>query len=138
MDREGLVEKAGKAICQERCAYMGEPPCWSLDTDDGGPYPWPAEACEPDCLSLARAALTPSEDARSAFRAAFSVVIQRIRAAERERCARVADGTSYHGRYRTWPWWANPDGSQGNREVESDVVRHADSIAAAIRSLTEE
>ena len=53
----------------------------------------------------------------------------------RERAAGVADGTTYHGRYRTWPWWANPDGSQGNRENESDVVQHADAIATAIRAL---
>ncbi len=53
----------------------------------------------------------------------------------RERAAGVADGTTYHGRYRTWPWWANPDGSQGNRENESDVVQHADAVAAAIRAL---
>lgn len=66
----------------------------------------------------------------------LAVVAPLIAAAERERCARMADGTPYHGRYRTWPWWANPDGSQGNRENESDVVRHADAIAAAIRALT--
>lgn len=68
----------------------------------------------------------------------YAAVAPLIAAAERERCARVADGTPYHGRYRTWPWWANPDGSQGNRENESDVVRHADAIAAAIRALSHE
>lgn len=55
-------------------------------------------------------------------------------AAMREKAAQVAGGTIYEGRYRTWPWWQNRDGSQGNRANESDVVQHADKIAAAIRA----
>lgn len=72
-----------------------------------------------------------------ALDAALAAVIPAIQNAALERAAVVADGVPYHGRYRTWPWWANPDGSQGNRENESDVVRHADKIAAAIRALKE-
>lgn len=52
---------------------------------------------------------------------------------EREACAVVAQGEDYHTHYRTWPWWKMPDGC-GNRSNESDLVRHADSIAAAIRA----
>ena len=70
-------------------------------------------------------------------RLALAAVAPAIEAAALERAAVVAEGISYHGRYRTWPWWANPDGSQGNREDGSDVVRHADKIAAIIRALKE-
>ncbi len=50
-------DRMARAICQERCAFMGEPACWQLDADDGGPYPWPNEHCdEPGCMALARAA----------------------------------------------------------------------------------
>jgi hypothetical protein len=70
--------------------------------------------------------LTPSEVAAREAAAA-----QEMRA----RCADVAVGKEYCGRYRTWPWWQNKDGSQGNRSGESDVVKHADAIAKAIAAL---
>jgi hypothetical protein len=48
------VEKAAKKICQEKCAFMGEPPCWD------GPFmdeEFPPPACsEPGCLAEAEAA----------------------------------------------------------------------------------
>lgn len=48
-----------RAICQERCAFMGQPACWQLDEADGGPYPFPPEDCDsPGCEALAEAALT--------------------------------------------------------------------------------
>lgn len=52
------VEKVAKAICAERCAYMGEPACWQLKEDDrGNPLPWPAPACDdPGCIAMAMAA----------------------------------------------------------------------------------
>jgi hypothetical protein len=68
---------------------------------------------------------------------ALAAVIPEIQAEALERAAVVAEGTVYHELYRTWPWWTNPDGSQGNRGEESDVVRHADEIAAAIRAMKE-
>lgn len=61
----------------------------------------------------------------------------RGREAEREACALIAEGAPYVGQYRTWPWWTNPDGSIGNRSNESEIVRHADKIAAAIRARKE-
>jgi hypothetical protein len=40
-----------RAICRERCAYMGEPPCWEVGA-------WPNEECdEPGCAALAEAAI---------------------------------------------------------------------------------
>jgi hypothetical protein len=40
-----------RAICAETCAYVGEPPCWSLPSD------WPNPDCdEPGCSALADAA----------------------------------------------------------------------------------
>jgi len=87
-------------------------------------------AWEVHCSTPAAANLSPES-----MRHALAAVLPLAVAEERAECAKVARGTPYHGRYRTWPWWANPDGSQGNRENESDVVRHADAIAAAIRAL---
>lgn len=53
--------------------------------------------------------------------------------AERKRCADVARGEVYKGRYRTWPFWpVQRDGTRGNRDNESDLVRHADAIAEEI------
>jgi len=54
-----------------------------------------------------------------------------------EEAARVAEGKVYKERYRTWPWWLNRDGSEGNRSNDSDIVEHADKIAAAIRALSD-
>ena len=51
------VDRMARAICRERCAFLGEPACWQLDDDDGGPYSWPPESCnEPGCVALATAA----------------------------------------------------------------------------------
>lgn len=55
---DGDVREAAMAICQERCAYMGEPPCWKIKNDHGIDLPWPAPACDdPGCMALAQAAL---------------------------------------------------------------------------------
>ena len=46
-------ERMARALCQERCAFMGEPPCWEVASDD-----WPNPHCdEPGCAALAAAAL---------------------------------------------------------------------------------
>jgi hypothetical protein len=58
-------------------------------------------------------------------------LIEAVRREEREACAEVAEG--HKGRYRTWPWWINHDGSEGTRN-DSDIVKHADQIAYAIRA----
>ncbi len=73
-------------------------------------------------------ALTPAEvDAR----------VKEARREALEEAARVAEGKVYKERYRTWPWWLNRDGSEGNRSNDSDIVEHADKIAAAIRALSD-
>lgn len=52
------IYHAAQAICQERCAYMGEPPCWQITDDNGEHLPWPPEACnDPGCLVMAEIAL---------------------------------------------------------------------------------
>ncbi|MCA6303673.1 MAG: DUF550 domain-containing protein [Phenylobacterium sp.] len=75
------------------------------------------------------------DDTTSAAAAHDARVREEGRRAGIEEAARVAEGRPYKGRYRTWPWWTNPDGSQGNRANESDLVQHADKTAAAIRAL---
>lgn len=45
-----------RAICQETCAYMGEPPCWKL-VEVGERVMFPPPTCdEPGCFALAEAA----------------------------------------------------------------------------------
>jgi hypothetical protein len=56
---EADIQKCARAICQERCAFMGELPCWRHADEQGKPLPWPAPACDdPGCIALAMAALT--------------------------------------------------------------------------------
>lgn len=57
-----------------------------------------------------------------------------IRAAAFEEAAKIAEGEVYKERYRTWPWWKHDADTIGNRDNESDLVKHCDDIAAAIRS----
>lgn len=53
---EKAVNFAARAICRERCAFMGEPPCWQV-TPEG--EAWPPPACsEPGCMAAARAAVS--------------------------------------------------------------------------------
>jgi hypothetical protein len=48
----GRVDAIERAICQERCAYLGEPPCWRVE-----PLQWPNPNCaEPSCRAFAVAA----------------------------------------------------------------------------------
>jgi hypothetical protein len=52
------IDRVARAICREKCAFYGEPPCFSLEDDDGNPVPWPNTHCdEPGCGALALAAL---------------------------------------------------------------------------------
>lgn len=61
--------------------------------------------------------------------------IARALLAERERAAKIAEGEVYAHRYRTWPFWpVQKDGTRGNRSSASEIVKHCDKIAAAIRS----
>lgn len=51
-DDQAAVEAIAKAICQEDCAFRGEPACWNID-----PGHWPPPTCdEPGCMAYARAA----------------------------------------------------------------------------------
>lgn len=53
-EKDETVEAVARAICAEKCAYMGEPACWSF-TEESFP---PATCDEPGCMSEARAALS--------------------------------------------------------------------------------
>lgn len=64
-------------------------------------------------------------------------MIRLARRAALEEAAQVAEGKVHKKLYRTWPWWINRAGSEGNRSSDSDIVQHADKIAAAIRALGE-
>lgn len=45
-----------RAICREKCAFYGEPPCFMIADEFGDPPPWPNEGCdEPGCFALAQA-----------------------------------------------------------------------------------
>lgn len=48
----GRVDAIERAICQEWCAFKGEPPCWRVCSEE-----WPNPGCdEPGCRALAVAA----------------------------------------------------------------------------------
>jgi hypothetical protein len=54
-DTAGRIDAAARRICQETCAHMGEPACWSM-TDVPGH--WPNRNCDaPGCHWLAAVAL---------------------------------------------------------------------------------
>ena len=58
------AEAAARAICQERCAFMGEPACWQVSGGAGSELPWPNPDCdEPGCHALAAAAVKAMEAA---------------------------------------------------------------------------
>ncbi len=62
MTRDETIEKVARAICAERCAWAGEPPCWKIM--DGSNYQWPPETCdEPGCVAFAQAAVAAMEEA---------------------------------------------------------------------------
>lgn len=53
-----LRERVAKALCQEKCAFYGEPPCWGLDPAEYVIEPWNPDKCdEPGCGALADAAI---------------------------------------------------------------------------------
>ena len=55
------VERVARAICAERCAFYGEPPCYVIDPDFVE-QEWQPENCnEPGCKALAMAALAAME-----------------------------------------------------------------------------
>ena len=49
---DDLRERVARAICAEKCAFMGEPPCYSVEGQ------WPNPVCsEPGCHAEAQAAI---------------------------------------------------------------------------------
>jgi hypothetical protein len=49
-------DKIARAICREKCAFYGDPPCFLLEDDDGSAAEWPNPYCdEPGCHALAAA-----------------------------------------------------------------------------------
>lgn len=55
-------------------------------------------------------------------------LVRKAVAAERERCAKMIEGSVFKERYRTWQWYA------GNRSVDSELVKFCDAAASAIRN----
>jgi hypothetical protein len=50
------IDAMARAICQETCAFKGEPPCWAVPDLDSF-IRWPPPTCdEPGCVALATAA----------------------------------------------------------------------------------
>lgn len=54
INREVLVYEMAKAICQEQCAFYGEPPCWRISEEWGEHN----HCDEPGCYALAKAAVS--------------------------------------------------------------------------------
>ncbi len=50
------AEKIARAICREKCAFYGDPPCFEMTGDQDEELPWPNPGCdEPGCHALAAA-----------------------------------------------------------------------------------
>jgi hypothetical protein len=59
--RDQLIETMARAMCQAKCAFLAEFPCWDSAYDG---ETWPPSACdEPGCVAEATAALTAIEAA---------------------------------------------------------------------------
>lgn len=55
--KDAQEERVARAICAEKCAFMGEPPCWTFKEET-----WPPPTCdEPGCVYEARAAIKAME-----------------------------------------------------------------------------
>ena len=82
MTRDELREQVARAMCQEKCAFYGDPPCWGLDPAEYVIEPWNPDKCdEPGCGALADAAIAI------------------VRAATLEDAAKVAD---HHAETTNW------------------------------------
>lgn len=60
-DDAEMVERVGRRLCAEKCAFYGDPPCWKMAEDEG--LDWAGGAataarCDEDCIALARAAIS--------------------------------------------------------------------------------
>jgi hypothetical protein len=55
---EPEIEVVARAICREQCAFYGEPACFDISNNEGGPMPWPNPNCtDPGCVALASVAV---------------------------------------------------------------------------------
>ncbi|SCB51782.1 hypothetical protein GA0061099_102150 [Bradyrhizobium yuanmingense] len=51
-----VIDKIARTICQEQCAYRGEPACWKVLNGEPSEWAWPNPNCdEPGCMALAKA-----------------------------------------------------------------------------------
>lgn len=58
--KDSEVEAVARAICAEKCAVYGEPPCHQVVPDE-----WPNPNCdEPGCHTYARVAIAALDQAR--------------------------------------------------------------------------
>jgi hypothetical protein len=52
------LDTIARALCREKCAFMGESPCFEVCGDNGEQLPWPNPNCnEPGCHAEAEAVL---------------------------------------------------------------------------------
>lgn len=61
-------ERVARAICAEKCAFVGEPPCYSVNGE------WPNPTCsEPGCHAEAQAAIAALDCIRQEAREAAAI-----------------------------------------------------------------
>lgn len=100
-----MLDRIERAICRERCAFMGEPPCWD------GPFaddPWPNPNCDdPGCHALALAVASDVNKAADET--------ERLRSGVQA----MLDGNYPHPRtYRSTPGMSCPHGQPYYEECE--------------------
>jgi len=106
MTEDDRIDKAARAICAEKCAFMGEPPCWQIG-DGLSP-----DCDEPGCLALAEAAVAAAR---------LTAALEKIPIAIRE-----AGLTSPYSKGRTPAFqYGLSDGYEAAAQVADECVRAA-------------
>lgn len=85
---EQMIQRLARAICQERCAFMGEPACWEVE--DGKLSP---DCDEPGCLVFA-AATFDADEAEGWARVPEKATEEMVKAAMGDDAIAVGDGVA--------------------------------------------
>jgi hypothetical protein len=111
------VEATDEAVAR-RLHYLRE--------DDGSDYQRDSETADLLTALLARAKKAEGERDEAKRQGKNYTAVM----AEREACAKIAEGDLFEQHYRSWPHW-NPG---GNLSRERDVTKLAEATATAIRA----
>lgn len=96
-DREALRARVARALCQEKCAFYGEPPCWGLDPNEYVVEPWNPDTCdEPGCGALADAAIDLVMEEAAKIASEWKVSITGVEPISNKHASRIASSVGPH------------------------------------------